>query len=219
MKINNKLNNLLKKYNNSENNFKMTDFIKDTYPLKDHKNKAAQISKILNPKKNAPKYYTEIDLSNDLANWFNKIKSEDDLLITQTYFLENEIEIKITGALYNDSIVDLYKTGVFKKILVNPIYADCFAILNKTRFSNGSIKIFKQSISESIYDNELCLAQDKKTKLIYYGFVEPISNSKYNILDISASTGKVVNKIIGNINLSWSSKQEVEINKSIVQYK
>ena len=219
MKIKNKLNNLLKKYNNSENNFKLTDFIKDTYPLKDHKNKAVQISKILNPKKNAPKYYTEIDLSNDLANWFNKIKSEDDLLITQTYFLENEIEIKITGALYNDSIVDLYKTGVFKKILVNPIYADCFAILNKTRFSNGSIKIFKQSISEIICDNELCLAQDKKTKLIYYGFVEPISNSKYNILDISASTGQVVNKIIGNINLSWSSKQEVEINKSIVQYK
>ena len=38
----------------------------------------AQISKILHPKKNAPKYFTENDLANDLAHWFNNILSKNE---------------------------------------------------------------------------------------------------------------------------------------------
>ena len=68
--------------------------------------------------------------------------------------------------------------------------------------------------SNDIAENSLCIAQDKKTKIIYFGYIEPIANSKYNILDISASTGNVVGTIIGNVSLSWSSKQETVIPSS-----
>ena len=205
-----KLDLLLKKFDK-----KIADFIKSTYSSKEQKNKAVQIHKLLNPKINAPKYYTENNLSGDLANWFNKMKDDKDLPIDSTFFLEQQSQIKVIGAQFNDARIELFKTGVFKKILVNFKYSDCIAIINKTRFSNGTIKIFK-SIKQSndIAENSLCIAQDKKTKIIYFGYIEPIANSKYNILDISASTGNVVGTIIGNVSLSWSSKQETVIPSS-----
>ena len=207
---NDKLDLLLKK-----NNKKISDFIKQTYPSKEQKNKFAQISKLTNKPKDAPKYYTENNLSGDLANWFNKMKDDKDLLIEPTFFLEQQSQIKVIGAQFNDARIEFFKTGVFKKILVNLRYSDCIAIINKTRFSNGTIKIFK-SIKQSndIAENSLCIAQDKKSKIIYFGYIEPIANSKYNILDISASTGNVVGTIIGNVSLSWSSKQEAVIPSS-----
>ena len=205
-----KLDLLLKKFDK-----KIADFVKSTYSSKEQKNKAVQIHKLLNPKINAPKYYTENNLSGDLANWFNKMKDDKDLPIDSTFFLEQQSQIKVIGAQFNDARIELFKTGVFKKILVNFKYSDCIAIINKTRFSNGTIKIFK-SIKQSNYiaENSLCIAQDKKTKIIYFGYIEPIANSKYNILDISASTGNVVGTIIGNVSLSWSSKQEAVIPSS-----
>ena len=205
-----KLDLLLKKFDK-----KIADFVKSTYSSKEQKNKAVQIHKLLNPKINAPKYYTENNLSGDLANWFNKMKDDKDLPIDSTLFLEQQSQIKVIGAQFNDARIELFKTGVFKKILVNFKYSDCIAIINKTRFSNGTIKIFK-SIKQSndIAENSLCIAQDKKTKIIYFGYIEPIANSKYNILDISASTGNVVGTIIGNVSLSWSSKQEAVIPSS-----
>ena len=204
---NDKLDLLLKK-----NNKKISDFIKQTYPSKEQKNKFAQISKLTNKPKDAPKYYTENNLSGDLANWFNKMKDDKDLLIEPTFFLEQQSQIKVIGAQFNDARIEFFKTGVFKKILVNFKYSDCIAIINKTRFSNGTIKIFKSmKQSNDIAENSLCIAQDKKTKIIYFGYIEPIANSKYNILDISASTGNVVGTIIGNVSLSWSSKQEAVI--------
>ena len=204
---NDKLDLLLKK-----NNKKISDFIKQTYPFKEQKNKFAQISKLTNKPKDAPKYYTENNLSGDLANCFNKMKDDKDLLIEPTFFLEQQSQIKVIGAQFNDARIEFFKTGVFKKILVNFKYSDCIAIINKTRFSNGTIKIFK-SIKQSndIAENSLCIAQDKKTKIIYFGYIEPIANSKYNILDISLSTGNVVGTIIGNVSLLWSSKQEAVI--------
>ena len=68
-----KLDLLLKKFDK-----KIADFIKSTYSSKEQKNKAVQIHKLLNPKINAPKYYTENNLSGDLANWFNKMKDDKD---------------------------------------------------------------------------------------------------------------------------------------------
>ena len=67
-----------------ESNKKVSDFIKDTYSDKEQKNKFAQISKILNPKKNAPKYFTENDLANDLAHWFNTFIDLDEVVSALT---------------------------------------------------------------------------------------------------------------------------------------
>ena len=57
-------------------------------------------------------------------------------------------------------------------------------------------------------DNKFSVAQDKKTKIIWVGFIEPKSNGRYDILDKSSSTGKTIQTLADNIDLTWSSKIE-----------
>ena len=78
---------LLKRYDK-----KISDFIKDTYAVKEQKNKAVQIHKLLNPKPNAPKYYTENDLANDLAHWFNNFRG-DSAVIAPNFFIGDVAKI------------------------------------------------------------------------------------------------------------------------------
>ena len=42
---------------------------------------------------------------------------------------------------------------------------------------------------------------DKKSKIIWFGYLEPQSNGRYNILDKSYSTGKTIGKLAENIKL------------------
>jgi len=95
---------LLKRYNK-----KIINFVNETYSQSDKKIKQIQISKILNKKKNAPKYYTEIDLARDIAKWLNQYRINGDDVITPTYFLGNSARIDVIGALYSNGQVDLYK--------------------------------------------------------------------------------------------------------------
>ena len=93
-----------------KNNKKISDFIKDTYLPKEQKNKFAQISKILNPKKNAPKYYTENDLAFDLSHWFNSF-ANGDILVSPEYFVGNNVQISVIGSLYGNGQVGLHKAA------------------------------------------------------------------------------------------------------------
>ena len=149
----NALEKLLKQFNK-----KISDFIKDTYTEKEQKNKSAQISKILNPKKNAPKYFTENDLANDLAHWFNNFVDLDEV-IAPNYFVGESAQIDCIGQFYG----------------------------------NGQVGLHKKS-------------DRHKTKIIWFGYIEPLSNGRFNILDKSHSTGKTIAKLAENIQLSWTAE-------------
>ena len=55
------------------------------------------------------------------------------------------------------------------------------------------MRLFKKSNTvDRNVNNRFGLAQDKKTKVIWFGYIEPLSNGKFNILDKSHSTGKTI---------------------------
>ena len=62
------------------------------------------------------------------------------------------------------------------------------------------------------------MACDKKSKIIWYGYIDPQSNGTYDILDKSYSTGKTIGKLaegielssVENISLSWSAEIKAE---------
>ena len=199
------LDNLLKK-----NSKKISDFIKDTYLPKEQKNKFAQISKILNPKKDAPKYYTENDLAFDLSHWFNSFPNGD-VLVSPEFFVGDTKEISVIGSLYGNGQVGLHKGKEITKINIHPKYANCHAIESQIASSRGYIRLFvpSKTISHSA-NNRFGFAQDKKSKIIWFGYIEPKSNGKFNILDKSYSTGKTYGTLVENINLSWSSELKAE---------
>ena len=199
------LDNLLKK-----NSKKISDFIKDTYLPKEQKNKFAQISKILNPKKDAPKYYTENDLAFDLSHWFNSF-SNGDVLVSPEYFVGNNVQIPVVGSLYGNGQVGLHKAKEITKINIHPKYANCHAIESQIASSRGYMRLFvpSKSISHAA-NNRFGFAQDRISKIIWCGYIEPQSNGKFNILDKSYSTGKTYGIQVENISLSWSAEIKAE---------
>ena len=199
------LDQLLKKTNK-----KISDFIKDTYLPKEQKNKFAQISKILNPKKNAPKYYTENDLAFDLSHWFNSFPNGD-VLVSPEYFIGNTAEIPVIGSLYGNGQVGLHKGKEIIKINIHPKYANCHAVVSQIGSSRGYMRLYIPSkVVGRSADNRFGFAQDKKSKIVWCGYIDPQSNGRYNILDKSYSTGKTYGTLVENINLSWSAELKAE---------
>ncbi len=189
-----------------ETNKKVSDFIKDTYSPKEQKNKFAQISKILNPKKNAPKYFTENDLANDLAHWFNTILNLDEV-VSANYFIGDNVQIECIGELFGNGQIGIHKIKDRHKINIHPKYASFQAIECLIDSKRGLMMLFKASkIIDRNANNRTVICQDKKTKIIWFGFLEPQSNGRYNILDKSQSTGKTIGKLAENIQLSWCAE-------------
>ena len=83
-----------------------------------------------------------------------------------------------------------------------------------TGSSDGSIAIAKQlgrlNASGTLIDrnanNRTVICQDKKTKVHWFGFLEPKSNGKFDVVDKSQSTGKTIGKLAENIQLSWCAE-------------
>jgi len=189
-----------------ESNKKISDFVKDTYKENEEKNKLAQISKILNPKPNAPKYFTENDLANDLAHWFNDFCVLD-TVVSANFFIGETCQISVFGSLFGNGQIDINKGKDIYKINIHPKYSNCVAVESKIGSSRGLMRLYvpKKNIDRNA-DNRFAIAQDKKTKIIWFGFLEPKSNGKYDILDKSYSTGKTIGQLAENINLAWSSE-------------
>lgn len=194
-----------------KNKYKKTtqDFIKDTYPKKEWANMEVKISRLINKPKNAPKYYDHFQLAKDLSKYFNKHRTNGDFFISPNYFLGESNYINIVGASYSNAQVGLFKKNEMKKVGVPSRYNGYHAITSKNPISNGMIRLFKpRKFVHFGADNKFSLAQDKKTKIIWIGFLEPRSNGRYDILDKSSSTGKTIQPLIEDINLSWSSQIE-----------
>tara|TARA_R110000787_G_scaffold129162_1_gene240945 strand:- start:341 stop:1081 length:741 start_codon:yes stop_codon:yes gene_type:complete len=196
---------LLKRYN-----VKLSDFIKDTYSKKETKNKTVQISKLINKPKDAPKYFTVLDFANDLAHWFNKKRVNGDQVIAPSYFIGNLAKIQIVGAIYTNSQIGMFLKKEVKTARVHPRYADCVGIISKIPCYNGQIQLFRQR--NEVYtgaDGRWGVCQDKKSKIVWHGFIEPNSNGKYDVVDKSFATGKTISVLASNIDLKWSSRTEL----------
>ena len=192
---------ILKKYNK-----KIIDFVRDTYSPREQKNKLAQISKILNPKKNAPHYYTVNHLSYDLCTWVNNF-STTDVIISPEFFMGENMQINVVGSLYGSGQIILNKGKDLYKINVHPKYSTYSAIECQVDAKRGLMMLYQQTKNvDRLANNKTVICQDKKTKVIWYGYLDPISNGKFNILDKSASTGKTIGKLAENITLSWSAE-------------
>jgi len=189
-----------------QSNKKISDFVKDTYKPSEQKNKLAQISKILNPKPNAPKYFTENDLANDLAHWINNFLNLDET-VAPNFFVGNMVQIECVGTLFGNGQIGMHKKNERHKINIHPKYASFQAIECLVESKRGLMMLFKPSKNiDRNANNRTVICQDKKTKIIWFGFLEPQSNGRYNILDKSQSTGKTIGKLAENIQLSWCAE-------------
>ncbi len=205
---------LKKKYNKTTD-----DFIKATYPKKDQANMRVKISRLINKPKNAPGYFGVLELAEQLANYFNQFLENGDPYLGTNFFIGQSFRIKIIGDIYGNGQIGLANKSQIKTTPVSIRYAKCVGVSSKLSSSNGLIRIFKPR--NKIYtgaDNRFGVVQCKKSKIVYFGFIEPKSNGKYDILDKSYSTGKTIGKLAEDINLAWSSRIEAAFYPTYYDY-
>tara|TARA_R100000742_G_C4275202_1_gene95533 strand:+ start:265 stop:987 length:723 start_codon:yes stop_codon:yes gene_type:complete len=194
-----------------KNKYKKTtqDFIKETFPKKEWANWEVKISRLINKPKDSKENFTELKLAELLAEYFNKFRKNGDYYISENYFLGSCAYIDVVGASYGNAQVGLYPKKQIKKCAVPIRYNGYHGITSKNSLSNGMIRLFKPR--NQVYsgaDNRFGICQDKKSKIIWVGCIEPRSNGRYDVLDKSASTGKTIGTLVEDIQLSWSSRIE-----------
>ena len=200
---------------------KTTDeFIKATYPKKEQANMRVKISRLINKPVNAPGYFDAMELANDLSKFFNQFRSNGDHYISSNYFLGMAAYIDVIGQAFDDGRVALFSKKDVKKCAVPVRYTGCQGIITKFPSSNGLIRIFKPR--NNIYtgaDARYGICQDKQSKVIHLGYLQPNSNGRYDIQDRSWSTGKVnLPNIATDITVSWTSRIETELYPSYWDY-
>ena len=196
------------------------DFIRDTYPKKDQANMRVKISRLINKPKDSPGYFDAETLAKDLAKYFNNFRVNGDQFISANFFRGMAAYVDVIGQAFDDGRVALLPKKEIKKCAVPVRYTGCNGIITKTPSSNGLIRIFKPR--NNIYtgaDARYGICQDKQSKVIYLGYLQPNSNGRYDIQDRSWSTGKVnLPNIATDITVSWTSRIETELYPSYWDY-
>ena len=200
---------------------KTTDeFIKATYPKKEQANMRVKISRLINKPVNAPGYFDAMELANDLSKFFNQFRVNGDQFISSNFFVGMAAYIDVIGQAFDDGRVALLPKKEIKKCAVPIRYTGCHGIITKTPSSNGLIRVFKPR--NNIYtgaDARYGICQDKQSKVIHLGYLQPNSNGRYDVQDRSWSTGKVnLPNIATDITPSWTSRIETELYPSYWDY-
>ena len=186
----------------------MDQIIQETKPKKDFKNWKVKISKAINRKDSDPTNFGQLELSTYLVNYFNlKATENGDESLPHTYFLGKQASIECCGELLEDGQVRMYKNkDELYKIKVEPQWKNCKAVYVRSCIFGGGVRLFKPiKLISAQANNRLSIVKQKTTGNIYWGYLKPLSRAKYTIQDFSFITGKKLNDIASNIEITWST--------------
>ena len=189
-------------------NVTMDQIIHETKPKKEFKNWKVKISKVVNRKEADPTNFGLLELSTFLANYFNlKATENGDPLLQSTYFLGKISTIECIGEFQDNGQIRLWNKNEKCKLKVDSQWLGHKAIYVRSGVINGAARIFKQCNGISSGANySFSVAKQRKTNNLYYGYLKPQSNGKYNLEDFSAVSGKKVNDVITNLDIICSAK-------------
>ena len=186
----------------------MDQIIHETKPKKEFKNWKVKISKAVNRKEDDPSNFGLLELSTFLANYFNiKATESGDPPLPSTYFLGKISTIECIGEFQDNGQIRLWNKNEKCKLKVDSKWLGHKAIYIRNGVLNGAVRIYKQCNNISSSANySFAIAKQKKTNNLYYGYLKPQSNGKYNFEDFSLVSGKKVNDIVTNLDIVCSAK-------------
>lgn len=196
---------LFKKYNTKKNPCNITTFIKAKYGKKQNiiSNMKVKVSRLLHKKPNAAHNFGLLELSNDLADYFNTLRVNGDPYLTMTYFLGKNVWIDCIGA--TTSLGTIRKLDKIKwQYKCDSKWKNHFAVWSNL-YGNGEVRLVKKQ-DWYIHNNSLGISilEEKKTKRLYQGWVEPKDNGRFDVIDRSVLTGHKIGDIVKDIELNWS---------------
>lgn len=185
----------------------MDKIILDTYPKKEFRNWKTKISRLINKKGNDPSNYGFLELSEMLANAFNK-RSVLKEKLSPTHFIGKKSLIPCCGELEPDGTVRIFEDENVWKVKVDAKYDKLSAVYIRSGAFAGFIRLFKRhdKFIEPNAEHRFSLVRQKKTNIIYWGFLKPLATPRrYSVTDHSIVTGTKVADIATNIEIIASA--------------
>ena len=206
-----KLDGLFKKYSTKENPCNITSFIKTTYGKKPNvvANMKVKVSRLINKTADASTNFGLLELSNDLASYFNKYhRTNGDEILGMTHFLGRQSTIECCGELDPDGSVREYEQKNMWSIKVDARYSKLSAVYLRSGAFAGFARLFKKN-SNFIDPNaeyRFSIVKQKKTGMAFWGFLKPLTAPRrYSVIDYSIVTGQKVGEIATNIEIAASA--------------
>jgi len=177
--------------------------------IKEFNNWKVKWSRLINKKSTDPHNFGLLELSELLAEYFNKKRHNGMPILSSTHFITRTSIINVIGAFMQNGQVRLSNKKNYWKLKVNEQWFNHLGIIVKQGYLQGTvrcIKVLDQIRTDADYT--LSVVRQKKTKILYWGWLMPQSNGKYNIEDRSVINDKKISDVITNIDIDSSSKIE-----------
>tara|TARA_R100000234_G_C4974381_1_gene167807 strand:- start:93 stop:830 length:738 start_codon:yes stop_codon:yes gene_type:complete len=203
---------LFKKYSTKENPCNITTFIKTTYGKKANvvANMKVKVSRLINRKPDATQNLGLLELSDALADYFNKHhRTNGDEILSMTHFLGKQSIIDVPLELTSDGSCRTYEKRDMWSLKVDAKYSKMSACYIRTGIFAGFIRLFlnKGIINNKNYfvdpntEFKAGIVRQRKTDEVFWGMIKPLKQRKYSICDFSAVSGEKIGEVATNIEI------------------
>jgi len=177
--------------------------------VKEFNNWKVKWSRLINKKSSDPHNFGLLELSELFADYFNKKRFNGLPYLSSTHFITRSCVIKVVGDFMQNGQIRERKLKEIWSLKVNENWVNHVGIIIKQGNLKGAVKFIKPlDLIRTSADYTLSIVRQKKTKTLYYGWLIPQSNGKYNIEDLSIISNKKISDIVTNIDIESSSKIE-----------
>jgi len=177
--------------------------------IKEFNNWKVKWSRLINKKSSDPHNFGLLELSELFADYFNKKRFNGLPYLSSTHFITRSCVIKVVGDFMQNGQIRERKLKEIWSLKVNENWVNHVGIIIKQGNLKGAVKFIKPlDLIRTSADYTLSIVRQKKTKTLYYGWLIPQSNGKYNIEDLSIISNKKISDIVTNIDIESSSKIE-----------
>tara|TARA_R100000353_G_scaffold133348_2_gene94553 strand:- start:1971 stop:2645 length:675 start_codon:yes stop_codon:yes gene_type:complete len=172
-----------------KHNVTMDQIIKQIKPKKEFSNWKVKISRLINKKDTDPSHFGFLELSENLADFFNFISADPEKL-SPTAFIDKDYWINCVGECVDTGEIILYKTKWKVKVPKYLSHLEAYYVRQGAR--RGKIRLApKLSLTNFKADYSFSIIKQKRTNKLFYGYLKPLSNGKVNICDFSAIKDKL----------------------------
>ena len=172
-----------------KHNVTMDQIIKQIKPKKEFSNWKVKISRLINKKDTDPSHFGFLELSENLADFFNLFSDEPEKL-SPTAFIDKDYWINCIGECVDTGEIILYKTKWKVKVPKYLSHLEAYYVRQGAR--RGKIRLApKLSLTNFKADYSFSIIKQRKTNKLFYGYLKPLSNGKVNICDFSAIKDKI----------------------------
>ena len=164
-------------------------------------------SRLINKKEKDPHNFGLLEFSTLLAKYFNARGKIDEPVVSNTYFITQDTVITGIGELQLNGQVRIWSKKEQRKLKVEEKWRGLSFIMLKLGASRGSLRYFrplKIIENESLYS--MSIIREKKTKKLFVGYLIPLSNGNYDVVDKSPITDQTISVITKDIQVDAAAK-------------